>query len=431
MNPNPNQALTPTPNFISLAELALSRGDGDEAMSLCLSALTATAEPTTLLQAGQFLLRLRRFSEATRAFRQLAEREPGSPQSWIFLAMALRGTGQIEAEGQALRSALQCDPRDLLALTLSANRFERLRLPHQAIQAYEAIVAVADSIPVVAAALQLAVDKARACVHAHRARRAQALDATFTGAWAGLPEAESRRFRESLDLLLGRKKRFDPAPMKYYLPHTRTLEFYDRAEFPWLAGIEAQTAAIARECLDVVGRNEGLAPYLTYPSDAPLDQWRELNQSLRWSAYHLIKDGEVVEPNALRCPVTMAALQAAPQPVQPGRTPSAMFSLLKPGTHIPPHVGVSNARLVVHIPLIIPPDCALRVGNQTRQWQLGEALIFDDTIEHEAWNRSDELRAVLIFDIWHPDLTPSERRWIAMLSEAEMAFQQSPGGFDL
>ena len=122
----------------------------------------------------------------------------------------------------------------------------------------------------------------------------------------------------------------------------------------------------------------------------------------------------------------MALLAGAPQPDQPGRTPSAMFSLLKPNTRIPAHVGVSNARLVTHLPLIVPEGCGFRVGNETRQWVPGKAWVFDDTIEHEAWNDSDQLRVVLIFDIWHPDLSPAERAMITALTAASTTSARRP-----
>ncbi|MFN5903064.1 MAG: aspartyl/asparaginyl beta-hydroxylase domain-containing protein, partial [Novosphingobium sp.] len=87
----------------------------------------------------------------------------------------------------------------------------------------------------------------------------------------------------------------------------------------------------------------------------------------------------------------------------------AFFSLLKPRTRIPPHTGVTNIRSIVHLPLIVPQGCGFRVGGETREWHEGEAFVFDDTIEHEAWNDSDHLRAVLIFDVWNPWLTLAER----------------------
>jgi len=101
-----------------------------------------------------------------------------------------------------------------------------------------------------------------------------------------------------------------------------------------------------------------------------------------------------------------------------GRTPTALFSLLRPGAHIPPHHGFLNTRLICHLPLIVPPECALRVGNETRAWREGELVIFDDTMEHEAWNRSAEVRVVLLFDIWRPELTDAERSLVAAMLES-------------
>ena len=104
-----------------------------------------------------------------------------------------------------------------------------------------------------------------------------------------------------------------------------------------------------------------------------------------------------------------------------------MFSLLKPRTRIPPHTGVTNVRLVTHLPLIIPESCRFRVGNDTREWVPGTAWVFDDTIEHEAVNDSDKLRVVLIFDVWHPHLTPPERTMITALMAGVKAFSGEIG----
>jgi aspartyl/asparaginyl beta-hydroxylase (cupin superfamily) len=93
----------------------------------------------------------------------------------------------------------------------------------------------------------------------------------------------------------------------------------------------------------------------------------------------------------------------------PGRSPNVFFSLLRPHTRIPPHTGVTNTRAIVHLPLIVPPGCGFRVGGETREWVEGRPFAFDDTIEHEAWNNSDQLRAVLILDVWNPHLSPAEQ----------------------
>ena len=222
--------------------------------------------------------------------------------------------------------------------------------------------------------------------------------------------------------MLGRKKRYDSQSVTYHFPNLAPIEFFERADFPWLDPIEAGTDAIRDEFLQVLATEEGFTPYISYPDDVPQNQFAELNNSPRWSAFHLYKMGKLVEENAARCPTTMKLLEGAPQPDQQGRTPAAMYSLLKPKTRIPPHSGVTNVRLVTHLPLIVPENCGFRVGNDTRQWIPGKAWVFDDTIEHEAWNDSDKLRVVLIFDIWHPHLTPPERAMISGLSAAMNAF---------
>jgi aspartyl/asparaginyl beta-hydroxylase (cupin superfamily) len=121
----------------------------------------------------------------------------------------------------------------------------------------------------------------------------------------------------------------------------------------------------------------------------------------------------------------MAVLDQLPQPRIAGASPNAMFSLLAPNTKIPPHVGINNARLVCHLPLIVPEGCWFRVGGETRLWKAGEAFVFDDTIEHEAMNPTDQLRVVFIVDVWHPDLSLVEQDAIAALIGCNSASQES------
>src|SRR5256885_13746092 len=106
---------------------------------------------------------------------------------------------------------------------------------------------------------------------------------------------------------------------------------------------------------------------------------------------------------------TLFRSEKTPRVDVPEHGPNAFFSILDAHSHIPPHTGVTNTRLTVHVPLVLPGRCTFRVGDDKREWRLGQAWVFDDTIEHEAWNDSDVPRAVLIFDIWNPYLTEAER----------------------
>ena len=148
-----------------------------------------------------------------------------------------------------------------------------------------------------------------------------------------------------------------------------------------------------------------------------MDQWRELNHSPKWTAYHFYEHGEPIEEHVRRAPKTMAAVRKLPQPSVRLRSPTALYSALKPKACIPPHHGVANFRLLVHLPLIVPGNGYFRVGGETREWRLGQAWVFDDTIEHEAWNDDSGTRVVLLFDVWRPELSEEERRLVVGLFE--------------
>ena len=200
------------------------------------------------------------------------------------------------------------------------------------------------------------------------------------------------------------------------IPACRPSSSTTAPRFPWLAELEAATADIREEFDALIGSEAAeLVAYIQYPDDVPLRQWESLNRSRDWTAVHLIQNGRRIERNARHCPRTMKLLGRLPQPDVPGASPNAMFSLLAPRTRIPPHTGVANTRLVCHLPLIVPPGCGFRVGGETRGWEPGTAFVFDDTIEHEAWNDSAELRVVFIFDVWAWALSEAERRAVAAI----------------
>jgi aspartyl/asparaginyl beta-hydroxylase (cupin superfamily) len=176
------------------------------------------------------------------------------------------------------------------------------------------------------------------------------------------------------------------------------------------------------ELAEVLRIQNAFVPYIQAQVDAPARTDHKLLDSLDWSAFFLWKDGAVVPQNAERCPRTLAALSDVPLARIKGRTPSILFSLLQPGARIAPHTGFLNTRLICHLPIIVPPQCRFRVGNDERHWEKGKAWVFDDTIEHEAGNPSDQARVVLIFDIWRPELTAEERGLVTALMEAVDAY---------
>jgi aspartyl/asparaginyl beta-hydroxylase (cupin superfamily) len=344
---------------------------------------------------------------------------------WLNLAGACRALGDVPAAFSAVEGALNLDPRSFLALLMKASLMERDGRVREAGFAYGVALTQAPSPDVMDPATRRALEHARAVNADYKeGLRGSLMDAT-AGARALGRSAESRRIETFVDHVIGARRIYQQEPTTFYYPGLPSTEFYPREDFPWLTRVEAATDTIRRELLGVMSDEATAArfgPYVDYPSGVPLDQWAELNQSPRWSAFFLFRDGEVVSGAAERCPATMAALATAPQPHVVHRSPAAMFSVLQPKTRIPPHTGVSNTRLVVHLPLILPGDCWFRVGNETRAWRDGEAWVFDDTIEHEAWNDSERPRTLLIFDIWSPLLSEAERELVARVTEALDAF---------
>ena len=225
------------------------------------------------------------------------------------------------------------------------------------------------------------------------------------------------RFDRCLSIMLQKQGIFRPKPSFMYFPNLPAIEFFDRREFPWLDAIEAATDDIRAELVNVLADGPAvLDPYMNIPAGSPLGQWGELNHSRRWGTYYLWREGIAFPDHIARCPRTVVALASSPQWDVPLSGPTAVFSILDARTRIPAHTGMSNTRLVVHVPLIVPPGCGFRVGGETREWQPGHAFAFDDSIEHEAWNNSDEPRAVLIIDVWNPLLSSAERDLVRSLT---------------
>jgi aspartyl/asparaginyl beta-hydroxylase (cupin superfamily) len=411
---------------------ALRRGDDRHAGQLWEAVLQRAPDHPKALQAlAQRAFRAGDLVQASALYERLVAVDGSDQQQWINLAVVYLGLQDEAGEERAISGALTVAPSDLLGLLLRGSLLERQGKTHAAAAAYGAAAGVAPPMDQLKPELRPSVARARAYKEDYDARFGAFLDGYLAPYFRQAEGEGLNRFRESVDIMFGRKKRYDSQSMLYHYPGLAPLSFFARSDFPWLDAVEARTEAIRAEFLQVLASDEGFTPYLEYGPDQPLNQWAELNNSPRWSALHLYRNGLPVPANAGRCPITMATLAEVPMPDQPGRTPSAMFSLLKPHTRIPPHVGASNARLVVHLPLIVPPGCGFRVGNDTRAWVPGKAWVFDDTIEHEAWNDSAQLRVVLIFDIWHPHLSQAERALITAMSEGINAFSQGEGGFGL
>jgi aspartate beta-hydroxylase len=356
-------------------------------------------------------------------------RHRGDLRLWLNLAVVRRQTRDIDGAFGALREALAIDNRNFPALLMQAALLDKLGRSQDAATAYGIALVQAPPDSELDAPTRQAVIRAREVHSAHIAKLGDYVRDHLGTARDALSGAEKKRLEAFIDTTLRIRKRYRQEPMEYGYPGLPDIEFYERDEFPWLPKLEAATPAIQRELARILVEDEaGFSPYIQYDDHLPLDQWRELNKSPRWTAFHLYDKGREIADRCARAPATMDAVRRLPQAVVDLRSPTAMFSVLKPKTRIPPHTGIANFRLVVHLPLVLPGDCGFRVGGETREWSVGEAWVFDDTIEHEAWNDSDEIRIILICDIWSPRLSPAEREAIRAVIAATDAFRGAAPG---
>jgi len=348
---------------------------------------------------------------------------------WLNLAVVRRQLQDFDGAFEALREALRLDNRSFVALLMQASLLDRLGRAKEAAVAYGiALVQAPPDAELDPPTLQ-AVTRARELSAQHAAELGRFVRERTATESDRLSAAERRRLDAFIDMSLRVRRRYRQEPMEYAYPGLPDIEFYEREEFLWLPEFEAATPAIGRELARIlVEDEEGFAPYIQYDEHLPLEQWRELNKSPRWSAFHFYDKGSEISERCARAPETMTAVRRLPQAFVDLRSPTAMFSVLQPRTRIPPHTGIANFRLVVHLPLVLPPGCGFRVGGETRQWRAGEAWVFDDTIEHEAWNDSDQVRIILICDIWSPRLSPEERAAIRSVIAATDAFRGTAPG---
>jgi aspartate beta-hydroxylase len=379
----------------------------------------APNHPAVLNELGVRMMARGVADQAQLLFSRAASANPSQPSIWANLASSLKALGRRVEEFDAIEKALALEPRHLSALLQKAEYFEWCGDPRNAAQAYQAAL---DSLPAAAAIpphLKSAFEVARIKVDADRVALGQALQESLVAVRERHGGEPQPRVEACLDTLMGKRRVYHSQPTWMYFPGLPAIEFFDRSLFPWLEPLEAASQEIRTELMRVlVSDRPGLQPYIDFPDGLPIDQFKALNRSRKWSAYFLWNQGQPNEGHIARCPITARTLEeVVPRCRVQGRAPTAFFSILDPDTRIPAHTGITNTRCTVHLPLIVPPNCGFRVGSTTREWVQDQAWVFDDTIEHEAWNLSDTPRAVLIFDIWNPLLSVAERDMIQTATE--------------
>jgi aspartate beta-hydroxylase len=254
-----------------------------------------------------------------------------------------------------------------------------------------------------------------------KAGRRRAFDVVLEPVYSRHGRAVLTRFDACLAAQVGTRSATSPDPRQrpsmLYYPGLPATPYFERSLFPWLDHLERQTNAIREELLSLLAQTAS-AERVFAGVDAERRGLAGGDGTPSWNGFYFYRHGERRSENHALCPRTSAALEALPLVRIRGNAPEVMFSVLTPGTHILPHRGVTNTRVVCHLPLVVPENCALVVGGEKHVWREGRAVVFDDTYEHEAWNRGSRTRVVLIIDVWNPHLTEAERDAVTVLVEA-------------
>jgi aspartate beta-hydroxylase len=403
------------------ARAAVQRGDAalaEQVFAGLLELLPTDAEALQFLAARE--LERGQTTRATQRLHAAAQAQPGDAAVLHQLGAAQVLAGDLQGAADSLRAALALAPGLFVAQLRLGAVLERQGLPQQAALAYLGAMHAAQangrwlSDDTTAPGLRDAVK--HAARHVAATRRAL-FDAAIEPLRQRYGRAELARVDHCLAIYLHELPAPLPDPRQrplfLYFPGVPSQPFYPRERFPGHTRLEAAVALIRDELRSVLaGADDPLEPFLGTPSAAAVAA-RLLEstgaQEAGWDAFFFYRHGERYDDHCARCPRTSALLESLPLVRIRDHAPETLFSVLRPGTRILPHRGVTNTRLVTHLPLIVPPQCALRVGGQTHAWEEGRCVTFDDTFEHDAWNHSAQTRVVLILDSWNPDLTEVEQ----------------------
>jgi aspartate beta-hydroxylase len=418
------------PQAIRNADLNRARelaraGRTDEAervYSKLLGASTDQAEALNFL--AQCAVKRGQTARALELLEEAARHHPADAVTLLNLGSAREAGGNFEGAHDAFQRALKQNPASPIARLQLGHALEMLGRDAEALLAY--FRAISDeqkqgrwcNTSTTPAAI---LDRVRHAMRFVKAGRRRVFEAVLQPVLQRHGVDAMRRVADCLSVLLGERRRAladrRQKPSFLHFPGLPEKPYFARTLFPWIEEFERQTGTIRAELTEVLPLADGRERVFANDAEEQAGL-RGSGAAPIWDGYYFYRNGARRDENHRRCPGTAAAIEALPLVRIREHAPEVLFSVLTPGTHILPHRGVTNTRVVCHLPLIVPEDCALVVGGETHRWQEGRAIVFDDTFEHEAWTRGTRTRVVLIVDIWNPHLSPAECDAVATLVAA-------------
>ncbi len=422
--------------LVRAAQAAIARGVMIEAERAYVAALDADPshiEALTFVAARA--LAAGRVSDALQFYERLATLRPDDASVLTGLGQARLESGQLDAARAVLGAVLERVADAFVARFHLAQTYERAGDAHAALVHYFRAISDAQAQgrwlndATTHVSMRGSVQRAMALVDKERL-------ALYDGVLEPLRQrfgaSELRRVEHCLRIYL----HMEPPPYQdarqrpsfLYFPSLLATPYLPKSSMPWLQALESSAPTIIEEMLHVLDEQRGFEPFLRFHKLEEARSYLTGNDGKGgWNAYFFYRHGERYTENCEQCPRTAAALERAPLLRIRDHAPEICFSLLTPGSHILPHRGVTNTRIVVHLPLLIPENAALDVGGEQHVWKVGESVAFDDTYEHEAWNRSANNRVIVLMDAWNPHLTEAEREAVAELVIAIGEFGKEAG----
>lgn len=377
-----------------------------------------------------------RYAQALALLERARGARADDPVTLTNLGVTNTALGRLDHAIEALRKALEIAPHLHLTRLRLAETLERAGRAGDALPIYFGAIFGAQSAGQWVSDATTAPGLRPIVLHAVRtvaAGRRRLFSEAIAPLRVRYGAAAMARVEKCLAMYLGDLPTNYAEPMQrpkfLYFPDLPSPRFFEPALFPWYGALEAKSAAIRGEMLNVLAEDRGFEPFLGHFDDEQLEGHLE-NSSGRpvWNAFFFFRHGKRYDENHGRCPETSAALESVPLCDVPDHSPEVCYSVLTPGSHILPHRGVTNTRLVTHLALVVPEgDLALNVSGESHGWEEGRCFTFDDTFEHEAWNRSAKTRVVMLMDVWNPYLTDIEREALTALIVAIAAFNREAG----
>ena len=412
-----------TESLFRSAVKAHDRGQGDAALELYVQVLQRNPQHVdALYRLAMLASQAGRPDESAPLLEKAVELAPTNGEYHFRLGQAHDRLGNAKSAITAFEHAIEILPSNVEAMIRLGTLYVQCQRRDDALMLFQRALVVAPQLRRWAKDANVPSefrDGIGVALRELAGKFASFLDECLQTVRANHPGEDLSRLEAGLRTLGGGARNVEPGgnerrPALLNFPDLPDQPWFEREQFDWIERVESETPVIVDELNQLLARQAEFKPYCSESDSANAvsaagTDFSSLAGSMSWNALHLYQNSTRSDANCGQCPKTVELMDSLPMPRIRHHSPEVFFSCLQPGGHIIPHHGLMNVRLTVHLGLVIPENCGIRAGREVHHWQPGRVLLFDDSYEHEAWNKSDSDRVVLIFEAWNPHVSAAER----------------------